>query len=180
MFITKTHSAPETELLPLLTVQVLQIVALLLGLQGLLVGHVSVLEGLLEQALRLEDRWRLLFGQQNNGGRAVRAFAECLGRQTHPSGGIALAPRPLHGLVLGLALVRLAREEGLVILGAQVHVVKGQRLLAIAQRELGVLGAPQQTHRVLPHLALGYGRQGGATARGSIRAISNRKKKLLQ
>ena len=43
-----------------------------------------------------------------------------------------------------------------MILGAQIHVIESERLLAIGQRELRILSAAEQAHRILPHLALGH------------------------
>lgn len=68
---------------------------------------------------------------------------------------ISFAPRRLHELVLGPARVALAREEGLVVLGAQVHVVVRERLLVRGPVEALVLGTAEQVERVAPHLALG-------------------------
>ncbi len=95
--------------------------------------------------------------------------------QTQPERLVPLAPRPLHDLIVGLALVRVTREERLMILRAQIHIIERQRLFIVRQCQLIILGPAHQTHRILPHLTLGYGVQGrgGAqiTTRAAIRAV---------
>lgn len=54
-------------------------------------------------------------------------------------------------LVLLFAGVVLAREERLVVLRRQVHVVVGERLLVRGVREALVLRATEQVHRVPPN-----------------------------
>ena len=56
---------------------------------------------------------------------------------------VAFPPGHLHDLQLGLAGVVLTREEGLVVLGRQVHVVVGERLFVGLPREALVLRSPE-------------------------------------
>jgi hypothetical protein len=57
-------------------------------------------------------------------------------------------------LVFGFPGVRFAREEGLVVLSRQIHVIIGERLLSRGLSETVVFGAAKQRQRVSPHFAL--------------------------
>ena len=67
---------------------------------------------------------------------------------------VSLAPRARHDAARFALLVRVAREEGLVILRRQVKVVKRERLFFRGGIVALVLGAAKQVHRILPDLAL--------------------------
>ena len=112
--------------------------------------------GFPELALGLVDVGRLLLGQEDVTGGAFAVLGDRLLSRLNPGLRVSLPPRGLHQFVLGFAGVRLAGEEGLMVLGREIHVVVGQRLLFSRALKPLIFGASKQIQRIAPNFALGH------------------------